>query len=234
MRWLLALLIIMTPSIALGAENAGLVDGIWFSNNSPKTEEVVTLYVAVRNDTDAMLQGLVIFSVDGQSLSPVSFNVLPKSIAKISKDHTFNAGKHSVEATIDTPNAETVYLSSKSINVSSPPPETITEKVVDTSKKIVGAIDPLAQGTAEKVEKIRDGIAGEQYRKPGKNTSMSEIKEGLKDFYETSLKIAKDEDLPLWKRATALALSGFAIPLKYWMGTLSLFLLWIIWRMLRG
>ncbi len=226
------LLLLFSPIFTYASGNAGLVDGLWFSDNSPEAGEMVVLYAAVRNETDSEITGKVIFSIDSKELEPVTFSIPKGGLIRVSQNHTFSRGKYSVSAKVENSpeGMEAVSLGARTINVSSPPPETAMEYTLETGRSIVDTIDPIAKKFAEKIENIRDNISGVEKKSAKINESGSKWQE----FIEASTEIINAEETPAWKRAAALAIGAFALPLNYWMWAVSLLVLWILFRLMRS
>jgi len=203
---------------------ASLVDGVWFSTDSPASEEPVTIYVAVRNEATSTIAGKVIFSIDSENLPPVDFSVPAKGLVRVSKEYNFPRGKHSVSAQIE---GESTSLGNRTISVSSPPPETMKEYVQEAGRTVVDTVEPIADKIEQRLEKTRDALAKIDPEIKTKKDSP------LTTFVEKSKEIAAQKDVPFWRRTAAFALGALIIPVHYWMWVLGLVLIGIVFRMLR-
>ncbi|MDP2649947.1 MAG: thrombospondin type 3 repeat-containing protein, partial [bacterium] len=89
--------IVLAPGTLFAVENAGLVNGIWFSEQSIVENVPVRIFAAVLNETDATLEGAVVFFADGVEIGSGSVAVRRNSIGRASIEHAFeSAGEFTI------------------------------------------------------------------------------------------------------------------------------------------
>ena len=201
-----------------------LVDGVWFSNDAPTALEPVTIYAALRNDGESVLESKVIFSIDKEDLPAVNVAVPSKGLVRVEYPYAFPSCKHTVSAHIE---GEETSLGTRTIHVSVKPPESIVDYVEAAGQTILDTINPVATGVEQRLEKTRDTLAGL------KRDSNSKKGTPISEFVEKSKEIASKEGVPLWRRGLAFVLGSLVIPVHYWMWALGLFLIFVIFRMLK-
>ena len=237
------------PSIVLGAENAGFVDGVWFGTQSFSTTNSVDIYTAVHNETDNTLAGQVIFTVDAHDLAPVSFSVSAHNLVRVSTNYTFAAGGHSVAARIINASAavETASLPARTITVVAPAPTTPQEQVAAVGATVASAgtvvintVSPIIESIADTVEKARDSLVKgpspptpKETSTPRGGTAPSRAANSIQNLFDVSLEIAGKSDVPLWRRGLGILLSVLAFLIRYWMWVLAVFVALVIWRIVR-
>ena len=99
---ILAALALMLPSAVLGAQNAGLVNGIWFSQENIVEGQVVRIFAVVQNETSETLKGTVTFFADKVSIGTVDVSLAPSSIDRVEVEHTFENGTRAVSTGFST------------------------------------------------------------------------------------------------------------------------------------
>lgn len=106
----IALAIFVIPIMSIAEQNAGFVDGIWFSKQSPTDGDTITIFVAVQNQTPSMANGSVSFFDANEEIGTVIFNVAPNNINPVAIQYTLSAGEHPISARIiSAENSELTY-----------------------------------------------------------------------------------------------------------------------------
>lgn len=162
------------------ALNAGVINGVWFSNPNPEEGELVKIFTAVQNSSDETISGTVAFLVSGDIAGTSVFTVQSNDIISVSTEYIFEDGAYDVSAYITsvddnsvvytvvpdtsvsvTRRAPTVNtqpeIDNKNKNASSTL-ESITDIVTGSGKSILTNIDPVAESVAENVEEFRDSF----------------------------------------------------------------------------
>jgi len=250
---LLGIFFLALPPVALGAENAGLVNGVWFDAQSFSTTQPVQIYAAVHNETGSTLTGQVIFSVDAHDLAPVSFSVPAYNLVRVSTSDTFAAGQHSVTARIVNASAdvETASAPARTITVVAPTPTTLAGQaavvgatVANTGTTVINTVSPVAEGIANTLQNAQTSLLGGSAPKSVSaktNTtavgssapSVSVAANSLQNLFDVSLAIAGKTDVPLWKRILAIVLGVLAFLVRYWMWVLAVIVALVLWRVVR-
>jgi hypothetical protein len=91
------------PSTGLaqsGTINAGFVEGIWFAHDPVVALTTTRIYVALRNNTDTDLSGVVRFSDNGKRIGSANVSALPGRIVEAWVDWEPSYGEHAVTATL--------------------------------------------------------------------------------------------------------------------------------------
>ncbi len=83
-----------------GSINAGFVEGIWFAHDPVIAEKTTRMYVALRNNTDTDLSGVVRFSDNGNRIGSANVSALPGRIVEAWVDWEPGYGEHAVTATL--------------------------------------------------------------------------------------------------------------------------------------
>jgi len=93
---------VSVPSFSHAQEtvNAGLVQGIWFSDTHIVEGRAVRVYAAIQNQSDYALGGSVELLVDDVIIAERDFSAPPKSVVEISTEHIFNSGTRQVSMRI--------------------------------------------------------------------------------------------------------------------------------------
>ena len=99
MKRCLLILLLALPGISL-ASNAGIVNGIWFSEENIFTNETVRIYVAIRNNTGSDLSGTVEFFVNGKRIERNNISALDGRIVESWADWTPTYGTSTITANL--------------------------------------------------------------------------------------------------------------------------------------
>lgn len=92
---LATLSVVLTP-LTIHAENAGLVNGIWFSQEKIFAGDSVRIFAVVQNETDGALNDTVTFLVDDAAVGTVNVSLASGTIDRVEIKHTFTEGNHTV------------------------------------------------------------------------------------------------------------------------------------------
>ena len=86
--------IFTAPLTVYAAENAGFVDGIWFSHD-PVTDFAATdIFTIVHNDSEAQLQGIVTLFIDGTAVGARELSLGRGDIKKVTFSYEFSEGEY--------------------------------------------------------------------------------------------------------------------------------------------
>ncbi len=97
---LLIAILFVLPAQAVATENAGFVDGIWFSKQSTTEGETISIFVAVQNQTNTVANGTVTFYDASELIGQVVFAIAPNNIEPVALEYTLGAGEHPISAHI--------------------------------------------------------------------------------------------------------------------------------------
>jgi hypothetical protein len=101
MRAFPIILSLFLPLCALAAEqNAGIVQGLWYSSDEPIAGESVRIYVAIRNNTGSDLSGTVEFFDNDKRIDHKNIAALDGRIIESWADWTPAYGTHTVAANL--------------------------------------------------------------------------------------------------------------------------------------
>ncbi|MCA9366596.1 hypothetical protein KC722_03380 [Candidatus Kaiserbacteria bacterium] len=142
------LLCFLITSVAYGAsDNAGFVEGLWFSNEVIIVGEPVRIYVAVRNNTGSDLSGTVEFFVNDKPISKNEVGALTGRIIETWADWTPTAGTSTVRAVLSGTQLEPVGSSSQPITLS----------LTESTRTIFADIDTDNDGIPNQTDTDDDG-----------------------------------------------------------------------------
>lgn len=100
---------------AEGPQNAGVVGSIWYGETSLVEKKETTIHSGFYNQTDAVISGTAVFSVDSAVISSDAFEAAPGSIAPLQVSWVPDAGKRTITvAIVDS----TATLESSTVSVS--------------------------------------------------------------------------------------------------------------------
>ncbi len=94
-------LILVLPSLSHGEEiNAGFVQGIWFSSEKVFANNPIRIYVALRNNTEHDLTGIVYFSDNGTRIGSSNVSALSGRLVEAWVDWKPAHGDHKLSASL--------------------------------------------------------------------------------------------------------------------------------------
>lgn len=155
MKWLLSftlLFILTTPAFA-EEFNAGIVQGLWYSQETVFVDQPVRIYVAVRNNTGSDLTGTVEFLDNGNRIDRVSVSALDGRIIERWADWTPTYGEHIISASLAQTKLHAVGESSETI--------TVTASLAEDSFFVDYDTDNDGVGNKTDVDDDGDGISDE-------------------------------------------------------------------------
>ncbi len=88
-------------SIKASDINAGIVEGIWFSDTSPIEGKPTTIFVAIYNQEDVTIKGLISFRVGDNIISAKEFILFPNQISILSAEWIPTQGAKTITAVIE-------------------------------------------------------------------------------------------------------------------------------------
>lgn len=252
---------LLLPLSAHAALNAGVINGVWFSNPSPEAGESVRIYTAVQNSSDATVTGTVAFLVNGEIVGTAKFSVTSNDAVPVSTEYIFEDGAYDVSAYITSSDDSVAYTIAPDTSVSvvrkapTTPQEsanttaatttlkTIAETVTQKSKETLDSIQPVAEQAAQRIESFRDSFV-----QPTASTSQATPEEDVvneqpaaaseKDTathtFVTDSKRIVESDVPMWKKAAGVGLSFVALLLRFWFVFLILLVGFVFWKLTRG
>ncbi|MAJ97621.1 MAG: hypothetical protein CMI56_03360 [Parcubacteria group bacterium] len=243
---------------AHAAVNAGVVNGVWLSNETPKEGETIRIFTAVQNQSTEQINGSVAFLVNGDIVGTKKFSVIPNDIIPVSIDHTFLGGEYDVSAYITSvENGDIAYTiaSQTSISISSSQPQSaqtvvknllessstseVLNAITKTTKNITEGINPVTQNTAERIEAFRDTLLNQtispkdanEYAQTQEPTTKLET---AKEFVKTSKTIAQAAETSLWQKIVGISLSLLALLVRLWFVFVIAIVGFAFWRLVRG
>ncbi len=138
------------------SSNAGIVQGLWYSQEKVFADEKVRIYVAIRNNTGGDLRGIVEFFDGEKQLERQNVQALSSRIIESWTDWTPTYGSHNLKATLIRTELSQVGSSTKEIVVSSALAEDTLFVDYDTDKDGIGNdkdADDDADGKSDTEEK---------------------------------------------------------------------------------
>jgi hypothetical protein len=101
MRAIPVILSLFLPLCALAAgQNAGIIQGLWYSSDQPIADEALRIYVAIRNNTGQDLSGTIEFFDNEKRIGHKSVEALDGRIIESWADWTPEFGTHTVSANL--------------------------------------------------------------------------------------------------------------------------------------
>lgn len=256
---LLLLWFLCTPVFSYAALNAGVVNGVWFSNPNPEDGEHVRIFTAVQNSSTQTIEGTVAFLVDKKIIGTAPFTVMSNDIMPISVEYIFKSGAHDVSAYITTVAHESVTYTtvpntsvsvttritedSTQVHSASSTIAATTELLTEQSKNIIAKLAPSIESTADRIDNFRNSLLVSTSSSNTTNVSSTTSplyqspktkKEAAQNFLHTSGSIAKDDSIPIWKRVVGILLSVLTLCLRFWFIFFILIFALIFWIMIRG
>lgn len=141
--WRVLLLTILFTPILTHASNAGIVRGLWYSEEVFFTGEPVRIYVAVRNNTGADLSGTVEFFVNDEKIERKNIDALDGRIVESWADWNPKYGTSTITATLSRTELSTTASGTKAVEVISALAEDEIFVDQDTDKDDIGNLtDP--------------------------------------------------------------------------------------------
>lgn len=118
MKWGIPLLLfLLSPVVSAQEFNAGIVQGLWYSQEVIFADQPVRIYIAIRNNTGSDLTGTVEFFDDDKKIDQMSVSALDGRIIERWADWTPTYGEHTISASLTRTKLYTVGESSESVTV---------------------------------------------------------------------------------------------------------------------
>lgn len=173
------------------SSNAGIVQGLWYSQDKVFAGEKVRIYVAIRNNTGGDLKGIVEFFDGEKKLERQNVQALSGRIIESWTDWTPTYGSHSLKATIIRTELSQVGSSTKEIVVSSALAEDTLFVDYDTDKDGIGNTEDINDDndTYTDAEEKQNGTDPLVKNEVKVQKETSDDKEEVRDVAETD-----DED----------------------------------------
>lgn len=194
------------------SSNAGIVKGLWYSKENIFAGEKVRVYIAIRNNTESDLKGIVEFFDGDKKLERQNVQALSGRIIESWTDWTPSYGSHSLKATLTRTELSTVGSSTAEVVVVSALAEDTLFVDYDTDKDSAGdekdsdddgdgksdtdekaaGTDPLVKNVAPAVETAKsESIENDKPSKtpsstPAEDGDTSNISEGLEQYLAPS------------------------------------------------
>ncbi len=151
-KLLLALLfILLAPTYGYATENAGFVDGIWFSKQNTVEGETISIFVAVQNQTDQIANGTVTFYDANKQIGEVVFATAPNSIDPVAIRYTLATGEHPISAHI-TPSANSkltyITLPVRTIFTKAAPLPSTPTPIQESATELLSTLESVASSSA--------------------------------------------------------------------------------------
>ena len=158
MKWVFSFILFFTLTIPAFAEefNAGIVQGLWYSQETIFEGVPVRIYVAIRNNTGSDLTGTVEFFDGDNRIDRVSVSALDGRIIERWADWTPTYGEHTISATLTRTKLHTVGENSETIEVTAALSVDTVFVDYDTDKDGVGNkkdVDDDGDGLSDETEK---------------------------------------------------------------------------------
>ncbi len=191
MRASILLLLLLFPFFSAGAEefNAGIVQGLWYSDETIFEGDTVRIYVAIRNNTGSDLSGTVEFK-DGQTrIERQNVQALNGRIIESWADWTPSYGTHTISATLSRIALHAVGSSTQEVS--------LTSTLADDTFFVDHDTDDDNVGNEGDTDDDDDGISDVQEQKNGtdpltKETAVVTTEDRREDSHEED-STAEDE-----------------------------------------
>ncbi len=197
---LFALTLFFTPFLSASAQssNAGIIEGLWYSKENVYAGETVRVYVAIRNNTDSDLKGIVEFYDGEKKLERQNVQALSGRIIESWSDWTPTYGSHNLRATLTRTELHEAGGAVEEITVVSALSEDTIFVDYDTDKDGIGNekdTDDDGDGKSDSEEKATgtNPLVKEVVETPAKQKEEKEDSEDSSEN-ETSSETTKDED----------------------------------------
>ncbi len=102
------MLFIATATTASAATTAGLVSGLWFSNDPITNFGETTVYSVLHNQTNEQIQGIATLVVDGEAVKAAEVTIGKGDIQKVGIPHAFRVGSYTVGMNFTADNSNEV------------------------------------------------------------------------------------------------------------------------------
>jgi len=169
MRWLLsfAILSILTTPVFVEGFNAGVVQGLWYSQETMFAKQTVRIYVAVRNNTGSDLTGTVEFFANEKRIDKVSISALDGRIIERWADWTPSYGEHTITALLTRTQLHTAGGDSETV--------TVTATLAEDTFFVDYDTDGDGVGNATDIDDDGDGMSDETEEKNGTDPLLYDV-----------------------------------------------------------
>jgi hypothetical protein len=177
---ILILLLFVIPIITFAqSSNMGIINGLWFSQDTFLVDDPLRIYTAVQNNTGSDIQGTVTFFDNDILMGEKSFTALDGRIEEVWMDTVITEKEHRYS----------VNISSAQVNRPGESPQPITPRVTTITQRIVTDIDTDDDGIGdlEDEDDDNDGFTDEEEEQQGTDTKDS-------DSYPSDDDAAQEED----------------------------------------
>lgn len=185
------------------SETSGFPAGsVWVSKLDAMAGETITIYSAVQNTGGEILEGTVVFLVDGERIGTKRFELESGASELISIDWKTRAGAHTVGAAIEDSSMPVARAESSTLSISvAEPPEQKLEGAAATVASALGSatqtavpiiteaanntyefIESVRLNTAARLENVAKGTSGPSGQVAGASTSSSSSFSGASDI----------------------------------------------------
>ena len=115
LKYILLSLLLFPVTVVAQSQNAGFVEGLWYSKMPFFAGEEVRVYAALRNNTGSDLSGTVRFTDNTITIGEKPVEALDGRLVETWIDWTPSSGNHQVrvvlvDAVLDGPNSEPVAI----------------------------------------------------------------------------------------------------------------------------
>lgn len=162
----LGILLFLVPFGAHAASGAVgfATESLWLSRAEAEAGDTLTIYSIVRNSSDTSLEGVVVFTVDGESLARESLSLQSGGASLLSAEWRAEGGTHTFGASLeDVEGAEIASAAQVSntatLTVAEPPPSPV-EKYAEGAASFIASTSPAVRTVASTVfgatERVRE------------------------------------------------------------------------------
>jgi hypothetical protein len=175
MKWILytSIFLLITPITYAQEFNAGIVQGLWYSQDKVFADTAVRIYVAIRNNTGSDLTGTVEFLDGNTRIGRASVSALDGRIIESWVDWTPSYGEHTISASLSRTKLHAIGENTESIIVTSALAEDTFFVDYDTDDDGIGNkedLDDDGDGTSD-TEEIKNGTDPLHFDTPQKTES---------------------------------------------------------------
>lgn len=134
----LSLFFVLPHLASAQPSNAGIVQGLWYDQDTFFAEKPVRIYVAIRNNTGADLKGAVEFFVNGERIERNFIDALDGRIVESWADWTPPYGTSTVSATLSRTELSSTASGTQAVTVTSALAEDVIFVDLDTDNDMIG------------------------------------------------------------------------------------------------
>lgn len=134
-------MLLVAPTVTLASNNAGIVRGLWYSEENFFAGEPLRVYVAIRNNTGSDLSGTVEFFVNNKKIERSNIDALDGRIIESWADWTPTYGTSTITATLSRTEISSTASGTRAVEATSALAEDIIFVDYDTDQDGIGNLE---------------------------------------------------------------------------------------------